>query len=498
MATTIWRSFPVRDREVGTIYVKRGDTVEVSAPATDRIQLGGAFGLAGQANPDGVAPFSAAGAGFPAPALNRHSLIARIGVAGFVQAGSAPRAFTAPVDGLVRVHVNDDILGDNGGGWNVAVARTTSRRIDDLPQPSTNALCQGTRGNFHLVVTGNMGALATGGGEGDLLVWKRDNASGVWRFENFLGVFHNADGRLTAEEAAQYPSAFVGTEGLSWTFWVQGGQVWHWAQPSWDGGQLPPVVRRQAVPGASDCAGPFGIVQSRYGSRGNFELVYPATDGRMKMRFAPNDSRSVDPLRAPVTWDPRVPSFGEPGVRVEAVRLMHSSYGNLEVMAVERLASGSVRLRHWYRQDWFDATQSPSRQWEWRAAEVLPGSERIRPGCVPAFIQTSFPTGEVNGNFEVIAPAVNGGLLHWSWRHSTRWRVLPAINPGGPVVHAVHALQGGFGNPGNLEVVVEIGGAPSDLNPAGVGFGRLFFYSCDNTGTWDSGQGRWSGPIPVS
>jgi hypothetical protein len=496
MSTRIWRSFPVRDREVGTVYIKRGDTVQVSAPATDRIHLGGAFGLAGQTSPDGVSPFSAAGGGFPAPGLNRHSLIARIGSGVFMQAGSTPRVFTAPVDGLLRVHVNDDVLGDNSGGWNVAVARTTSRRIDDLPQPSTNGLFQGTDGNFHVVVTENQGTGGIGRGEGDLTVWTRDNATGgfPWRRSGWLGVFHNTQSVLVPGEVARHASGFVGTEGLFWCFWVQGGQIRHRAfqSPSGSG-----AVPQQDVPGASDCAGPFGIVQSRYGSRGNLELVYPAADGRMKMRFAPNDGRSVDPLRAPVTWDPRVPPFGDPGVRVEAVRLMHSSYGNLEVIAVERLASGSVRLRHWYRQDWFDATQSPSLQWEWRAADVLPGSERIRPGCVPAFIQTSFPTGEVNGNFEVIAPAVNGGLLHWSFRHSTRWRALPAIQPG-PVVRAVHALQGGFGSPGNLEVVVETGEPVNYPNNPGVGFGRLFFYYCDNTGTWNSGQGRWSAPIPVS
>jgi hypothetical protein len=256
------------------------------------------------------------------------------------------------------------------------------------------------------------------------------------------------------------------------------------------------VVPKQDVPGASDCAGPVGIVQSRYGSRGNFELVYPATDGSMKMRFAPNDSRSADPMRAPVTWDPRVITFGERGVRVEAVRLMHSSYGNLEVIAVERLASGRWRLRHWFRQDWFDPAQSPNRQWQWNPAPVLPGSERIRPGCVPAFIQTSFPTGEQNGNLEVIAPAFDGGLLHWAFRHSTGWRALPDINPRGEGVRAVHALQGGFGNPGNLEVVAETGEQLSVNNP-GVGFGRLLFYFCDNTGTWDSGQGRWNGPFRI-
>ncbi|HEX5889066.1 MAG TPA: hypothetical protein VFY61_10195 [Pyrinomonadaceae bacterium] len=452
-----------------TIFVRRGDQVTVTAPAGDRIHLGG---LNGEVGPDGRRE-PARGDGFPARALNRHSLIFRIGNGRWRQGGSTSTALppaTAEVDGEVIIHINDDLLTDNSGGWNVSVTRTTWRDIIDLPRPGSSALFQSVDGNMQLIATGNRTGTVLSETTGNLWGYQRDRSFN-WTSRGQITNLHNSSlSDLSRERAYLYPSWFQGTDGRFWGVCVQGTQVKCFVQG------MGPVD----IPGANDCVGAPAMIQSHYGNRGNFELAYPTSNG-IKFRFADNNSRSCD-WRAPLLWDPRAPIFGEPGT--QSVRMLQSSNGNLEVIASGRTATRDMQLSHWERDD--RAT------WDWTRKATLSGSEDIAPSSIPAFMQSSF------GTYEVLAPSVNGGLLHWHSDSGLRnWQLDRAIDPGGPRVIAVHMIQSDFGaHQNNFEVVAETGESTSAFGP-GIGYGSLLFYWCNNDTAMNSDDGTWSGPFPV-
>jgi hypothetical protein len=490
MGTRVFGPFPVRKNPSSPqspteteIFVKAGDRLRITVPRNDRIHFGGFLGTAGDASADGRAG-EIVGSDFPGSGLTRFSLICRVGSGPWMQAGT-DRTVTAPVEGRVTLHVNDNLHNDNAGVWNVTLARTTPNAIDDLPRFGSGALFQATDGNFKLVAVGNLGR-SIGAGEGDLVVFERDSRF-AWRRGRTLSAFENHSTVLHADRVARFPSWFEASDGNFWCVYRQGTQAKCI-------GIRRDLSRRTAssvtdVPGASDCGGPPSMIQSRYGRRGNFELVYPTTDGRMKARYAKTDE--IPPTlweNTPIPWSPDTAIFGEPGFRVLSVRLMQSSFGNLELIALEQVTSGAVRLRHWFRHDW--PSDAQGRQFQWIPGAVLPDSQRVVPNSIPAFIQSTFRSAGDHGNFEVGAPAVDGGFLHWFFDHSRRgdgWRTAPQIDRGGRRLRAVHMIQGPFGARGNFEVVGETGEPVTLNNPAGVGFGNLLFYWRNNdSGTWSA------------
>jgi len=464
-----------RDGHFCTIFANRGDQVVVTAPASDRIQLGG---ISGEVGPDGRSE-AASGDGFPARSLKRHSLIFRIGNGRWRQGGSTPLPAISDADGEVIVHINDDHLTDNRGGWNVMVTRTTWRDITDLPRPGSSALLQSVDGSMRFVATGNRTGSVLSDTTGNLFGRQRDRSFNWTQSGPITNLIHHTSLRdLLRERVYIHPSWFQATDGRFWGVCVQGTQVKCFVQ----GG---PVVD---VPGANDCVGAPGMIQSNYGNRGHFELAYPSSSG-IKFRFADNNSRSCD-WRAPLTWDDRAPTFGHPGV--QSVRMLQSSHGNLEVIASGSTAAGLMQLQHWWRHD--------RASWDWHPAAVLPGSDRVIPSSIPAFIQSSFRTGSgAHGNYEVMAPSVEGGLLHWHYDFGLwgDWRSDRAINPNGSQVSAVHMIQSDFGaRHNNFEVVAETG-EPRSADGPGIGYGTLLFYWCNNDRAINSDDGIWGGPSPL-
>ena len=67
------------------------------------------------------------------------------------------------------------------------------------------------------------------------------------------------------------------------------------------------------------------LVQSRFGQQGNFELVYPYVGGGLVVMWRNNDA-------AGTPWSPPA-LFGQSLGRVDAISMIQSSYGNLEVVA---------------------------------------------------------------------------------------------------------------------------------------------------------------------
>lgn len=133
-----------------------------------------------------------------------------------------------------------------------------------------------------------------------------------------------------------------------------------------------------------DASGAPGFIQSSFGSRRNFEIVAPREDGGLLHIWRDND----DPAKP---W--RTNRFGD-GMSAEAVALIQSNYGNLEIV---------VRDDHRLFHMWRAGTSN-----DWSSPTPITDDDDIR--GVPAFLQSS---GGQRGHFEVVVPARGSGLRHF-------------------------------------------------------------------------------------
>ena len=197
------------------------------------------------------------------------------------------------------------------------------------------------------------------------------------------------------------------------------------------------------------------LKQSRFGTKGNFELVVPAATSGMLFSWRNNDNPSLP-------WAPPLP-FGVSAGAVDAVTMIQSNFGspgNLEV--ISRVGS---QLQFYWRDS------GPA--FRWNGPFPLFSGTRGN----PVLIQSRFGT---KGNFELAVPAAAGGML-FAWRNndipSLPWSAPMRFGTG--TVEAITMIQSNFGSPGNLEVIARVGN-------------QLQFY-------WrDSGPAfRWNGPFPL-
>jgi len=177
------------------------------------------------------------------------------------------------------------------------------------------------------------------------------------------------------------------------------------------------------------------LIQGRFGSQGNFELVTPLEAGGLA-HFWRNNDNSFMP------WSGAT-SFGQGAGFVDAVSMIESNYGNpgnLELVA---------RIDDTLQFFWRDS--GPAFNWN--------GPYLFEAGVAgnPALIQSRFGS---QGNFELVVPLASGGLAHY-WRNNDD----PAMPWYGPFlfglqlgsVDAVTMIQSNYGSPGNLEVVARVG-----------------------------------------
>jgi hypothetical protein len=194
------------------------------------------------------------------------------------------------------------------------------------------------------------------------------------------------------------------------------------------------------------------LIQGRFGSRGNFELVVPLASAGMAHFYRDND----DPA---LSWNgPTV--FGVELGPVDAVAMIQSNYtngggaGHLEVVA----RCGGNLFSYW-RED-----VSPFR---WNGPTVIPksGSNPDFPlvaGC-PSLVQTR--NNSIIGDFELVVPLDGAGIAHY-----TRANTLTGAPWLGPAIFGVTSgrvdgvslIQSNFKlapwGVGNLELIAQIGG----------------------------------------
>jgi hypothetical protein len=239
-------------------------------------------------------------------------------------------------------------------------------------------------------------------------------------------------------------------------------------------------------------AGNPALIQSRFGDRGNFELLVPLTNGGLAHLWRDNDAES-----GPVWGGPyELPRAPQGAGTVEAVALIQSTFsalgggpGNLEVVA--RIGD---RLAFYVLPD------GPGRNGEDRRWS---GPEFFAPGVsvagTPALIQSRFGNP---GNFELLVPLANGGVAHF-FRNNDDPKMpwggpyeLPKLPDGGGKVESVSVIQSNFsetgnhysslnGGRGNLEAVVRVGN-------------RFFgYYFPDQPGPKGESS-HWRGPYPIN
>jgi hypothetical protein len=183
------------------------------------------------------------------------------------------------------------------------------------------------------------------------------------------------------------------------------------------------------------------LIQSRFGNKGNFELVTPMASGGLAHYWRNNDN-PLAPWFGPIR-------FGQEAGRFEAVGMIQSNFGdpgNLEV--VGRIAD---RLVFFWR------GSGPAARWSAPIPIIADGVPIAGVTGNPVLIQSR--RGD-KGNFELVTPMASGGLAHY-WRNNDD----PAIPWHGPtifgqelgIVGSISLIEKIFGNPGNLELVAGVG-----------------------------------------
>jgi hypothetical protein len=209
----------------------------------------------------------------------------------------------------------------------------------------------------------------------------------------------------------------------------------------------PPLAWQPAsAPTFQGVTGNPALIQSRFGSRGNFELVVPLAGGGLGHFFRDNDAPGLP-------WSNQPVAFGSNLGSVDAVSLIQGNFtalgngpGNLEVIA--RVGD---RLVGFFRPD------QPPLAWQPASAPTFQGVTGN-----PALIQSHFGS---RGNFELVVPLAGGGLGHFFRDNDAPglpWSNQPVVfgsNLGS--VDAVSLIQSNFSasgsGPGNLEVIARVG-----------------------------------------
>lgn len=264
----------------------------------------------------------------------------------------------------------------------------------------------GTKGNFELVVPRSGGGLSA--------YWRQNDASGFpWH-----GPANFGSGSVTGTCLIQ--SNFGGNFEVVAVVGNQLVHYWRDASFTWHG---------PSAPFATGISGNPTLVQSSFGTKGNFEVVVARAGGGLSHYWRNNDAPGF-PWSGPT-------NFGSGSLR--GVSLIQSNFGpgNLEVVA----ATATNQLVAYWRENHSPFT------WHGPSAPFASGVTTN-----PSLIQSSFGT---KGNFEVVVPCVPGGLAHF-WRDNDTpgfpWHG-PTPLPGGTTNHynMVSLIQSNFG-PGNLEV----------------------------------------------
>lgn len=199
-------------------------------------------------------------------------------------------------------------------------------------------------------------------------------------------------------------------------------------------------ISQESIVGAVAGGDPSGIpslIQSRFGYRGNFEMVTPLSLGGLAHYWRNNDEPGF-PWHGPIIFG------GEAGQLLSAclIRSNFGGQGNLELAATD---VGGHRLMHFW------CGPNPDLKWNGPVYITEPSLTPVFSGN-PSLIQGRFG---YRGNFELVVPLAEGGLAHY-WRDNDdpdlSWHG-PTKFGQGEVFSSTSMIQSNFELPGKLEVV---------------------------------------------
>jgi hypothetical protein len=183
------------------------------------------------------------------------------------------------------------------------------------------------------------------------------------------------------------------------------------------------------VPIASGVSGTPALIQSSFGTQGNFEVVVPSSGTGLLHFWRDNDNGQV--------WSAPEAFFGATG-HFDAVTLIQSNYAG----HLEGLATSGGTLYYFFHDT------------AWRGPWVI-GS-----GCAgtPVLVQSRFGK---QGNFEVAVPNAAAGIDYY-WRDNDNgmtWHGPNTLFAAQGKVDALSMFESNYGSPGNMEIATRQGQA---------------------------------------
>lgn len=201
------------------------------------------------------------------------------------------------------------------------------------------------------------------------------------------------------------------------------------------------------------------LIQTKSGTKGDFELIAAAESGGLLQLWRNNDNEH-HPWSSPVF-------FGQSLKAVTSVSVIQGPYGNpgnLELVVI----SGGKLFSLWRR---------APRESQWNLPTAFLTTHSVRGNA--ALIQSKF--GQ-RGNFELVVPAANGGLLHFQRNNDigppAPWGNATSFGTELGIVTGVSLIQSDLGpSSNNLEVIANVKGVLQQF--------------------WREPGGRWQGPQAV-
>jgi hypothetical protein len=182
------------------------------------------------------------------------------------------------------------------------------------------------------------------------------------------------------------------------------------------------------------------FIQTRFGIKGNFEVIAPLISGGIAHYWRENDD-------AGVPWR-NLPTFGRNAGHIDAVTMIQSNFGNPGNLEV--IARRGERLLFFWRDS------GPAFQWNGPFPVIANGHEVTGVRGNPVLVQSKFGR---KGDFHLIAPLASGGGAFFFRENDN-----PTLPWHGPFVfespinfESITLIQSNFGSPGNLEMVARIG-----------------------------------------
>jgi hypothetical protein len=276
-----------------------------------------------------------------------------------------------------------------------------------------------TAGNFEAVVPG---------GGGLVHLWRNndDTPTLPWSTDGpYLTNLQDIGGVALIQSNAATPGATPGYPGNLEIIVVANGELFHFTRNSatliesgtsiWSPDLHNPI--------ASGVSGWPAMIQSSFGTVGNFEVVVPSSNSGLQHFWRNNDT--TDATGTPPWIGPKV--FGQEidglTVQWQGASLIQSSFGNLEVVAVPVLTTGTISASHF----WQDGASNT-----WTNTASFGGDSSITGS--PSLYQSNFGSP---GNFEVVLPFnFVQAFTHW-WRNNGAanfpWATTGSFaRPGGP------------------------------------------------------------------